>query len=130
MSTNSRKNCFFEDVDLNFSGKLKTGFDRSLDGCFITIGVPSTYVKKLFKYDICPIHFGPSDWGLKVKINNRTRIVLNGRKLDYYDGRILKDVPISDLVLSEMVIKRYGSALREAYNCDCYAIRIVIRESI
>ena len=126
----STKNCLFEDCNLHFSTSLETGFERDVHGCFITIKVPRSYVKKLFRYDISPIHLGPNHWGLRVKINNRTKTVLNGRKMDYYDGSILKDVPLSKWILNEIVVKRYGKRLKDAYECDCYATRIVIRELV
>lgn len=124
------KNCFFEDFDISFTAKLDSVIEQNSKGYFIKIRIPPNQVSKLMKYGIYPNRKDVDYWVLTIKINNRTSIMLNGRKVDWYKTSTFDDIPLDRLVINGLILRKYSTRVQEEYQCSCYAKRLVLHERI
>ena len=130
MKRSYTKNCMFDDLDISFTTKFDSAITRGSNGYTFKIQVPKMYVQRLMNLGVHPYHKGPNYWVLSVKITNRTVILLNGKRLAWYDGASLDDIPKFKLSLNQLVLRKYSEALQTEYRVPCYATRIVLKEDI
>lgn len=124
------KNCLFEDSNVSFTATLDELPKLGAHGYTIKTRIPKTYVKDMYKMDIIPEHKGVNYWVITVRLNNRTKILLNGRYIYWYQESVFSNVDISKIVINELLIKKYSIRNQEEYKCSCYAKRLSIREKV
>ena len=125
------KNCFFEDIDISFTAEIESLIESTQNGYYMKIKIPKSYVKELFNFGIYPFHKSANYWVLKVKLNNLTKVMLNGKLLSWYGDGVFSDIPVKNIRLNELVLKRYtNQRMKDEYQCSCYATRVTFREVI
>ena len=66
---------------------------------------------------------------LYVKLNNRTKLTMNGRKIDYFDHNLFIDIPVDGLSIRKLVLKQYSNRMQNTYDCQCYALELMLVEN-
>ena len=124
--TNIMYNVFFEDTDLNLQTKVYSFLKKDQYGYFIELSIRKSDVLKLMRVDVIPKHTEDDIFILKVRINNNTTVTLNGIKVTFFDDERLKNLPLKELELRELILKRY-SKYRKNPAGYCYATKAVFK---
>lgn len=116
-------NVFFKDSDLNLSTKLYTFVKEDQYGYYIDLYIRKSDVVNCMCIDIIPKRLD-NKFTIRVRLNNSTKFLLNGIRIDYLGDARLQKIPIEKLILQEMLLKRY-SGKRKNPAGYCYAIKAV-----
>ena len=119
-------NAFFEDADLNLQTKIHNFFEQDRYGYFIGLSIQKSDVLKLMCMDIIPTHIEDDKFILKVRINNNTTVTLNGLRVTSFDNEKFKSLPLKDLELRELVLRKYSQKRKNPVGY-CYATKAVFK---
>ena len=119
------KNCYFEDSNLYLSVSPIELFNYSDRGYYVIVNIARKDVVRLMENDIIPHHDKDSFFSLKVRLNNNTRIQLNGIRVTNLSDEKLRYIPIDLVTIKELALKRYSN---KTYNNEqCYATRLILQ---
>ena len=119
------KNCYFEDSNLYLSVSPIELFNYSDRGYYVIVNIARKDVVRLMENDIIPHHDKDSFFSLKVRLNNNTRIQLNGIRVTNLSDEKLRYIPIDLVTIKELALKRYSN---KTYNHEqCYATRLILQ---
>ena len=119
----SRYNCFFEDVDYFLSVRLKTFIEDDKYGYFMELFIKNSDVLNLIKIGVRPYWSKTRDhFYIRVALNNKTKILMNGIQLESLAADEFKDVRINDITLKEISLSRYKNELNTR---QCYCNKLI-----
>lgn len=115
-------NCLFDDYPINLNVKPLTFIQEDNHGYFIDVSIKRSDVLKLLDYDILPIR-NDRDYKLRVRLNHRTTITINGMKLyNFHD--LMYDKPTKGIFfIKELILKKYSDKT-ERFSKGCYATKL------
>ena len=122
-----KKNCFFEDFDLNMTVKLISFMKKDKFGYYVEVQVPKQYVVTLIENGITPTHIGSGEFKIKIRINNNTYIRIDNVLLRDLSKIDFDKIPISKIIIRELILERYSQKSMKHYSdYECYATRFIL----
>ena len=119
-------NCFFEDADITFDAKLLSFISTDRHGYYLDVSIPKYRVVELMQNDILPEHTGGGNFKLRIRLNNSTKLTLNGINVFNFNDRKIQSIPISKIILRELALKRY-SKNHERFSGQCYELKVICK---
>ena len=118
-------NAYFSDIiGFSFSTEFNEFIKIDNTGYFVTLKLKRNDVPLFMEHDIIPIHIGNGVFVLKVHLSNVTDIRFNNLKIrNLGDDRLLK-IPVSNIDLNEIALKRYS--IKTYKTTSCYATKMLI----
>lgn len=118
------RNCYFEDCDINIKVRPLTTISKGVDGYFIDVAISKKDLLILMISGIFP------DWDsekksfkLAVRLNNNTKLYLNGLRVTSLEDERLLMIPLSKLSIRELSLKKYSTSTN-VKKCSCYAVKL------
>lgn len=121
-----RYNCLFNDIDCNLKVRPSSLIQRDFYGYFMDFKISRSDVLKLMDIDVIPVHVNNGHYVLRVRLNNRTSLTVNGIRVLNLENFSVDNLKTQDLYISEICLKRYSLAHKTLHH-QCYGTRLIFR---
>ena len=126
-------NCLFIDSDLVLKVGIKNFIEKDAYGWFIPLVISKQDVLKLMEYGVTPKYI-EGKYIIKVGINNKTKVTINGSRITYFGDDRLSKIPIRAITLKEACLKKYSNSSKRTNTTyrrrECYTEKMIFTVNI